>query len=172
MNKKEGPIEYETSASVDAGHRVKAGPASPAFKSDHSSAAAVTVVESGNGPYAQFVRAGRHALTVDEPEALGGHDAGPSPYEYILAGLGACTAMTLRMYAARHGWPLERVSVELRHARTQRPDRSGELDRFERLITLVGDLSDEQRDRLLAIAEQCPVSRTLRRPSEIVSRLA
>lgn len=174
MNKREEPLEYETSASVDAGHRVRARSApetASALKSDERGGG-VTVVESGNGPYAQFVRAGRHGLTADESEALGGHDAGPSPYEYLLAGLGACTAMTLRMYAARHGWPLERISVELRHSKTRAPDKGGESDRFERSIMLIGNLSDEQRDRLLAIAEQCPVSRTLRRPSEIDSRLA
>lgn len=173
MNKKEEPLEYETSASVDAGHRVRARftpETASALKSDERGG--VTVVESGNGPYAQFVRAGRHGLTADEPEALGGHDAGPSPYEYLLAGLGACTAMTLRMYAARHGWPLERICVELRHSKTRAPDKGGESDRFERSIVVIGNLSDEQRDRLLAIAEQCPVSRTLRRPSEIVSRRA
>jgi putative redox protein len=133
---------------------------------------AVTVVESGNGPYAQFVTAGRHVLGADEPEALGGRDTGPSPYEYILAGLGACTAMTLRMYATRQRWPLRRTAVRLRHEKILGPDGRSKIDQFEREIHLEGDLTSEQRQRLLEIAEKCPVSQTLRRPSIIVSRLS
>jgi len=76
----------------------------------------VTVAESGSGPYSQLVHAGRHVLSADEPEASGGHDVGPSPYEYLLAGLGACTAMTLRSYVERHNWGLRRTTVELWHA--------------------------------------------------------
>ena len=131
----------------------------------------VVVRESGNGPYAQFVTAGHHVLGADEPERLGGRDTGPSPYEYLLAGLGACTAMTLRMYAARHAWPLEHIEVELHHDRVAAAEGTSRVDRFERLITLVGALNDEQRAKLLEIAEKCPVSQTLRRPSEVISRL-
>lgn len=131
----------------------------------------VVVTESGNGPYAQFVTAGRHVMGADEPEQLGGHDTGPSPYEYLLAGLGACTAMTVRMYAARRAWKLDRVSVELRHGKVaQEPATAGKTDRFERLIRLEGDLTDEQKAKLLDIAERCPVSQTLSRPSIIVTR--
>ena len=75
----------------------------------------VTVAESGSGPYSQLVHAGRHVLSADEPEASGCHDVGPSPYEYLLAGLGACTAMTLRSYVRRHNWGLRRTTVELWH---------------------------------------------------------
>ncbi len=132
----------------------------------------VTVIESGQGPYAQFVTAGHHVMGADEPERFGGHDTGPSPYEYLLAGLGACTAMTLRMYAERHGWPVERIAVSLKHDKVAAPDERGKVDRFERSIALTGDLSAEQRSRLLEIAEKCPVSQTLRRASEIVSRLS
>jgi putative redox protein len=135
-------------------------------------APAVLVSESGNGPYAQFVTAGRHVMGADEPERFGGHDTGPSPYEYLLAGLGACTAMTMRMYASRHEWPLERIAVALRHVTVQGTDAAGTVDRFERTITLEGPLDEEQRQRLLAIAERCPVSRTLRRASLVVSQLA
>lgn len=131
----------------------------------------VTVVESGNGPYAQFVTAGRHVMGADEPERVGGKDAGPSPYEYLLAGLGACTAITMRMYAARHGWSVGRISVVLQHEKIAGSD-GGRIDRFERTIQLAGDLDDTQRARLLAIAEKCPVSETLRRQSEIVTQLA
>ena len=118
----------------------------------------VTVVESGNGPYAQFVTAGHHVLGADEPESLGGHDTGPSPYEYVLAGLGACTAMTLRMYASRHGWALRNTAVNLQHDKILAPDGKGKIDRFNRVIRLEGDLTDEQRRRLFEIAEKCPVS--------------
>lgn len=131
---------------------------------------AVLVTESGNGPYAQFVTVGRHVMGADEPESLGGRDSGASPYEYVLAGLGACTAMTLRMYASRKGWPLQRISVELRHAKTAAEDGS-HIDRFERTISLIGDLTGEQRRQLLEIAEKCPVSQTLRRASVVVARL-
>ncbi len=132
---------------------------------------AVVVTESGNGPYGQFVTAGRHVMGADEPEKNGGRDSGPSPYEYLLAGLGACTAMTVRMYAERHNWPLEKVSVALKHDKVQAAEGAGKLDRFERAITLSGPLSDEQKTRLVEIAERCPVSRTLRQASTIVTHL-
>ena len=132
----------------------------------------VTVVESGNGPYAQFVTAGRHVLGADEPESLGGHDTGPSPYEYVLAGLGACTAMTVRMYAARHGWGLRKTAVELQHTKVPASDGEGKIDQFQRMIRLDGDLTEEQRKRLLQIAEKCPVSQTLLRESLVLSTLA
>lgn len=129
-----------------------------------------TVVESGNGPYGQFITAGRHVLGADEPESLGGRDTGPDPYELLLAALGACTSMTLRLYAERHKWPLTRVEVRLRHLRQGTP--SGDVpDQFERVIRLTGDLTGAQRERLLQIAERCPVSRTLSRASKIVNTL-
>jgi putative redox protein len=132
----------------------------------------VTVTESGNGSYAQFVKAGRHIMGADEPEAFGGHDTGPSPYEYVMAGLGACTAMTLRMYAGRHNWPLQKTSVVLRHQKIQSADGKTKVDRFERVIYLTGGLTDQQRARLLEIADKCPVSQTLQHSSVIVSSLA
>ena len=132
----------------------------------------VLVTESGNGPYAQFITVGHHVMAADEPEQLGGHDTGPSPYKYLLAGLGACTAMTMRVYADRHGWHVEHITVELRHEKVAMPELAGRVDRFERIITLKGELTDEQRKRLLEVAENCPVSQTLRRPSIVVSRLA
>ena len=93
----------------------------------------VTVVESGNGPYAQFVTAGRHFLEADEPESLGGHDAGPSPYEYVLAGLGACTAITIRMYASRQGWLLRKTAVELQHKKVPASNSIKKIDQFHRI---------------------------------------
>ncbi|MGA8979372.1 MAG: bifunctional alpha/beta hydrolase/OsmC family protein [Pedococcus sp.] len=127
----------------------------------------VVVSENGRGPYGQRITAGRHVFGADEPAPVG-HDTGPSPYDFLLAGLGACTSMTLRMYAARKEWPLENVSVALRHSRIHAKDcedcetRSGRLDRVERVIELTGDLDAEQRQRLLEIADRCPVHRTLR----------
>jgi putative redox protein len=131
----------------------------------------VTVMESGGRPYAQRIDAGRHVLVADEPESAGGHDAGPSPYEFLLAGLGACTAITVRMYAARKAWPLTQIAVDLRHSKIV-GEGQAVIDRFERTIRLTGDLSDEQRQRLLDIAEKCPVSETLRRSALVVSQLA
>jgi putative redox protein len=131
----------------------------------------VTVTESGMGPYAQFVTVGRHVMGADEPELLGGRDTGASPYEYLLAGLGACTAMTLRMYATRKVWPLQKIAVELRHNKIPAPSGGGTIDRFERAIHLTGSLTDEQKSRLLEVADKCPVSQTLQRPSVVLSRL-
>jgi putative redox protein len=132
----------------------------------------VTVAESGSGPYAQLVHAGRHVLSADEPEASGGHDVGPSPYEFLLVGLGACTAMTLRSYVERHNWELRRTTVELWHETRPAADGKSNIDHFHRAIHFDGDLTDEQRLRLFEIAERCPVSQTLRRSSAIDSRLA
>lgn len=129
----------------------------------------VTVSESGNGPYGQFITTGRHVMGADEPEDLGGKDTGPDPYEFLLSGLGACTAMTLRMYANHKQLPLEKIEVRLRHL--VRADKET-VDKFERVITLHGPLSDEQRARLLDVAERCPVSQTLKRSSLIDSALA
>ncbi len=128
----------------------------------------VTVIESGNGPYGQYVTAGRHIFGSDEPESLGGKDTGPDPYELVLAGLGACTAMTIRMYADRKKLPLVRVEVRLRHVLRASTGRDI-TDKFERAITLIGDLTPEQRQSLIEIAERCPVSKTLRQSSEIES---
>jgi putative redox protein len=134
----------------------------------------VIVEERGTGRFAQRVLTSDHALRADEPRSVGGDDTGPSPYELLLASLGACTAMTLRLYAARKGLALERVSVTLRHEKVHADDcadcetREGKLDLIERSIELRGELSDAERQRLLDIADKCPVHRTLR--SEVVVR--
>ncbi|MFM9432777.1 putative OsmC-like protein/alpha/beta superfamily hydrolase [Arthrobacter sp. MP_2.3] len=126
----------------------------------------VVVSESGTGAYAQHVQMGRHRLTADEPEPVG-TDTGPSPYDFLLAGLGACTSMTVRMYARRKNWPLEKVTVSLRHSRIHARDcagceaGAGQVDRIERVIRLDGDLDESQRQRLREIADKCPVHRTL-----------
>lgn len=121
------------------------------------------------------VRAGSHTQTADEPAAMGGADLGPSPYDYLLAGLGACTAMTLRMYARRKKLALGEVSVRLRQRRVHAADclecedRSGQITEITREIRIDGDLSDEQRQRLIEIADKCPVHRTLVEPICIVT---
>jgi len=126
----------------------------------------VTVEEAGTGTYTQEITAGRHRLVADEPRPTG-DDAGPTPYDLLLAGLGACTSMTVRMYANRKGWPLERIRVTLRHSRIHAEDcaecetEKGLIDHIDRDIELTGDLDDEQRQRLLNIAERCPVHQTL-----------
>ena len=127
----------------------------------------VKVMESGEGKFAEHLLYGRHHLLADEPVAAGGSDRGPGPYELLLMALGACTTMTLRVYADRKGWPLGRVSVRLRHRKIHAEDcadcetKQGMLDRIEREITLDGDLDAAQRKRLLEIADMCPVHRTL-----------
>ncbi|EHR51295.1 putative redox protein, regulator of disulfide bond formation [Saccharomonospora marina XMU15] len=127
----------------------------------------VTVAETGDGPFAQRIVAGRHVLAADEPRPIGA-DTGPSPYDLLLAALGSCTSMTLRMYATRKRWPLERVSVALRHWRSHAKDcvhcetRTGMVEHIERVIRIEGELDAAQRQRLLEIADKCPVHRTLR----------
>lgn len=130
----------------------------------------VTVVESGHGPYGQFITAGSHVLGADEPVELGGRNTGPDPYELLLSALGACTAMTIRMYAERRKLNLSQIEVRLRHA--QRANVQGGIaDRFERRITLIGELTPEERQKLLEIADRCPVSQTLQRSSVVASSL-
>jgi uncharacterized OsmC-like protein len=127
----------------------------------------VVVRETGYGLLQQEIIAGRHHLIADEPKDAGGLGSGPGPYDLLLAALGACTSMTLRLYADRKKLPLTRVSVRLRHGRIYAADcaecetREGMLDRIERAITLEGELTAEQRARLLEIADKCPVHRTL-----------
>ncbi len=137
----------------------------------------VVVAENGEGPYGQHITAGRHVLNADEPTPIG-RDTGPSPYDLLLAGLGACTSMTLRMYATRKEWPLEAVTVSLRHSRIHAKDcadcetSTGQLDRVERTIRLTGALDDQQRQRLLEIADRCPVHRTLHSEVDVRTTLA
>jgi putative redox protein len=127
----------------------------------------VLVRETGQGRFQQEITVGTHRFLADEPVEVGGLDSGPDPYDLLLAGLGACTAMTLRLYAERKTLPLERVTVRLNHSRIHAADcadcetKDGMLDRIERAITLRGALDAEQRRRLLEIADKCPVHRTL-----------
>ena len=137
----------------------------------------VRVSETGFGAFQQQIRVGGHVLTADEPLGVG-DDTGPSPYDFVLAGLGACTSMTLRMFAGRRQWPLEHVSVQLTHSRVHSDDcrdpnaNSCMVDSIERTITLTGLLSEDQRKTLLEIADKCPVHRTLVGDLRITTKLA
>jgi putative redox protein len=125
------------------------------------------IVWGEGGTFAQQIAAGRHRLKSDEPESAGGTDTGPSPYDLLLAALGSCTSMTVGMYARKKNWPLERVTVWLRHSKIYAADcsdcetREGKIDRIERDMRFEGPLSAEQHSRLLEIADKCPVHRTL-----------
>jgi putative redox protein len=125
------------------------------------------VVRTGTSKYRTDIIAGRHRLVADEPVSAGGTDAGPTPYDYLAAALGSCTSMTLRMYADRKGWPLEETVVRLGHRKIHAQDcescetQTGLIDRFDRDIELAGPLDAAQRERLLQIADRCPVHRTL-----------
>ncbi|MFQ6018445.1 MAG: alpha/beta fold hydrolase [Kiloniellaceae bacterium] len=138
----------------------------------------VVVQETGAGRFAQRIAAGKHAMSADEPIEYGGDDSGPGPYDLLLAGLGACTAMTLRMYAERKDWPLERVTVALGHEKIHAEDcadcetRAGRIDRIERRLGLKGGLDEAQQAKLLEIAEKCPVHRTLTSEVSIITELA
>ncbi len=139
------------------------------------------VVQTGESGYRTDILANGHALVADEPIAVGGTNTGPTPYDYLVASLGACTSMTLRMYADHKKWPLEGVTVRLRHSKVHVDDcktdadeqetKGGKIDLIEREIELSGPLDDEQKQRLLQIADRCPVHRTLHGEIKVVSTL-
>lgn len=120
---------------------------------------AVTVRSTGEGKFYNEVLVGGHRLAADEPHAVGGTDAGPTPYELLMAALGACTSMTLRMYADHKGLALGPVEVAVTH--TTREQDGHKVDVFTRAIGLSGALDEAQRARLIEIAEKCPVHKTL-----------
>jgi putative redox protein len=123
----------------------------------------VTVEENGQGFYTQDVKTLHHHLIADEPAAAGGNDQGLAPYEFLLAALGACTSMTLRMYATQKKWGLKHIAVKLTHKKE--PDSENKKrDVITRVITVEGDLDESQRQRLLEIANKCPLHRTLMEP--------
>jgi uncharacterized OsmC-like protein/alpha-beta hydrolase superfamily lysophospholipase len=138
----------------------------------------VVVRETRNSRFQQTVTAGPHRLLADEPAAAGGEDTGLAPYDFLLAGLGACTSMTMRLYAERKSLPLERTTVTLRHSKIHAQDcaecetREGMLDQIDRIIAMEGPLDVEQRKRLMEIADKCPVHRTLTSEIRILTQLA
>jgi uncharacterized OsmC-like protein len=147
-----------------------------AATSDQTNIKPADVVVRGNASgFLQEVVSGAHHLQADEPVSAGGSDAAPGPYDYLLVGLGVCTSMTVGLYARRKQWPLENITVSLRHSRIHAKDceecetKEGMLDRIETEIELTGSLSSEQRAKLMEIAAKCPVHRTLK--SEINIRL-
>jgi uncharacterized OsmC-like protein/alpha/beta superfamily hydrolase len=141
--------------------------------------AQVVVAETTQGRFLTHVVVGRHRFLADEPASVGGYDAGPSPYDLLAAALGTCTSMTLRMYADRKGLPLDRVTLEVSHEKLHATDAAAadggtgaRVDRFSRVLHLEGDLDDDQRARLVEIADRCPVHRTLEQSSVIETTLA
>lgn len=138
----------------------------------------VNVAESGDGRFTNLVHDGRHELVADEPVAAGGTDRGPTPYELLLGALGACTSITLRMYADRKDWPVEHIAVELRHEKVHAEDcahcetEEGKIDRIHIDVRVEGPLDDEQRARLIEIAKRCPVHRTLENEIDMPTNLA
>jgi putative redox protein len=141
-------------------------------------AGVVRVRETGHGRYQQEIAVEGHRLLADEPASVGGDGTGPSPYDYLSAALGACTTMTLRMYAEHKQLDLPRVSVDVSHGKVHASDckdcgegREGRIDRFERVLSVDGDLSAELREKLVEIAGKCPVHKTLEKSSVVVTRL-
>lgn len=133
------------------------------------------VIRTGASGFRTEIAASGHTLVADEPAALGGTGEGPTPYDYLAAALGACMAMTIRLFASRRGWPLEQVTVRLRHSRVHETDcedcetHEVGIDQFERDVELSGSLTPEQHLGLLRIADRCPVGQTLARGVRIVS---
>ena len=128
--------------------------------------------------FTQEIVVGPHRLVADEPKDVGGDNEGPTPYDLLLAALGSCTSITVTMYARRKSWPLQGVTARLRHSRIHATDcaecetKEGKIDRIELDIEFAGPLSDEQRSKLLEIAEKCPVHRTLVSETNIRTRVA
>jgi len=141
-----------------------------------SSSLPQVIVRGDSAGFAQAVEIGPHRFAGDEPVAFGGTDTGPSPYDLLLASLGTCTSMTISFYARRRGWPLESVTVSLHHSKIHAIDcaecetKEGKIDRIEREIHLAGSLTEEQRSKLMEIADRCPVHQTLTSEINIRSR--
>ncbi len=148
-------------------------PDAPKISSKHH-----VVANLGNDEgYTTQMKVGNHYMVADEPESVGGHDFGPSPYEYVSAGLSACTAMTIKMYVARKNWDLQNVEVHTNYSKTHAEDcencedPTAKIDTFEREIKLDGDLDEKQITRILQIADKCPVHKTLHSETQVITKL-
>ena len=145
---------------------------------DETIAVPEVVVRGGAAGLQQRIEAGAHQWVADEPVSVGGGGTGPTPYDLLLGALGACTSMTLRLYADRRKWPLEGVAVRLRHHRVHKEDcvncetKDASIERVERILELKGPLTEEQRTKLLGIAERCPVHQTLKNAMDVHTTLA
>jgi putative redox protein len=150
---------------------------SPRSMTNNLTLEGVVVVRGAADGFVQEIAAGSHQFRSDEPTSVGGSNTGPTPYDLLLAALGSCTSMTVSMYARRKQWPLERVTVHLRHSRVHAEDcaacetQDAKLTVIERDIQLDGPLGQDQRARLLAIANRCPVHLTLTSRIDIRTRL-
>ena len=150
-------------------------PSSPATTTPNEDVDKWVVARVGASGFRTEISSRSHTFVADEPHSLGGTDEGPTPYEYLLGALSGCMAMTLRMYANRKRWPLESVEISLRSARSHGSDcqdcetEDVGINRIERRIVLAGPLADDQKKRLLEIADRCPVKQTLERTMKIVS---
>ncbi|WP_317133575.1 OsmC family protein [Antarcticibacterium flavum] len=135
------------------------------------------MAQLGETGYTTYMRAGNHSFIADEPESFGGNDYGPSPYDLLSAALASCTSMTLQMYARRKKWPLEDVETHVNHSKAHAKDcedcenTSAKIDTFQRDIIITGDLDEKQRQRLLEIADKCPVHKTLHASVDIQTQL-
>ncbi len=139
----------------------------------------VRVEETGQSKFQQKITSGRHQLLADEPASVGGADTGPSPYDYLSVALGACTTMTMRMYADHKGYDIGKLSVEVSHAKIHAKDcidcvdgRTGRVDHFERTISVDGCVTEEIAGKLLKIADKCPIHKTLELSSVVATRMA
>lgn len=163
---------------VIAGWSARYIDAAPIAQSASPQVNKVVVRETGeNGPYQNEVLIGGRRFFADEPASVGGADTGPDPYAWVEAGLGACTSITLRMYANRKKWPVDRISISVDHAKRHAEDcvdcgPGDKIDVFTRYIEIDGDLDDEQRARMLEIADRCPVHRTLENGAKVETHLA
>ena len=143
------------------------------LKTDHQVAASLDA-EDG---FTTQMKVGNHYILADEPENFGGNDFGPSPYELVSAGLSACTVMTLQMYAKRKGWPLENVEVHTSYSKTHAKDcedcesNSAKIDTFHRELKIIGTLDQKQKERLIQIADKCPVHKTLHSETQVITIL-
>ncbi len=130
------------------------------------------LVKSTTGKYKQEIKAGEHTMTADAPKEFGGEAVGPDPHELLLGSLGACTSITIQMYAERKGWPVKNIEVKLKEETVEDPENPGKkISKITREIDLQGDLTQEQVDGLTAIADKCPIHKLLSGPKQILTNV-